>query len=64
MTFFIQYGGTLIIGPLLGEEKLGQISEVVSLPRLFKHSYITNLEWSFRQGGQIIKVVPFQGSTV
>ncbi len=31
--------GTSIIAPLLGEEKRGQISEVVTLSRLFKHSY-------------------------
>ena len=34
----VNYSGTLIIGPLLGEEKGGQISEVVTLSRLFKHS--------------------------
>ena len=32
------YSGTLLIGPLLGQEKGGQISEVVTLSRWFKHS--------------------------
>ena len=32
------FNGTLIIGPLLGQEKGGQISEVVTLSRWFKHS--------------------------
>ncbi len=55
--------GIFIIRPLSGRARFGQITEMVTLSKWFKQNRMAK-KWSFPPGGQIVKVVLFQGSTV
>ena len=50
------YSRTLIIGPLLGEEKRCQISEVVTLSRWFKHNYTKTCRLKSGHFGKVVRL--------
>ncbi len=58
------YSGTLIIGPLLGRAKVGQISKVVTLSGWSRHNYIRKVKWDGQKVVWLVRWSDCQGGHI